>query len=186
MQRAISRPLITADELYALPGDDMRYELLLGRLISEPPAGYQHGRIWGRIYVLLDQFVRSRDLGEVVASDVGFILARSPDTVRAPDVAFISKNRLESFADRTKYFPGPPDLAVEVLSPSERAGVIHGKVADYLAADARLVWVADPEAQSISVHRSLLSVRELSAEKDLDGEDVLPGFSIRVSELFSV
>jgi len=185
MQRAIMRPPITAEELYSLPDDDMRHELLLGCLLTEPPAGYRHGRIWGRIYVLLDEFARSRGLGEVVASDVGFILARSPDTVRAPDVAFVSKERLLTFRDRSMYFPGPPDLAVEVLSPSERSGTIHGKVADYLAAGTKLVWLIDPEAQSVSVYRSLLVPRILSGDQELTGEEILPGLSIKVSDLFS-
>ena len=185
MRHAAGQSLMSADELFARPDDNMRHELLLGRLLSEPLPGYRHGRLVVRIASVLDAFVRERGLGEVVAADVGFILARSPDTVRGPDVAFVSKKRLRSFQDRKKYFPGAPDLAVEVLSPSERAGMIHGKIADYLAAGTRLVWVIDPEAQTVSVYRSVLSPRVISRDQELDGEDVLPGFSIKAADLFS-
>lgn len=185
VHRAVDQPLMTADELYALPDDDIRHELLTGSLLAEPPIGYPHARLVARVTFHLQQHVRARGGGEVVAGDMGFILARDPDSVRAPDVAFISSARLEAASALTGFFPGPPDLAVEVLSPSERAGTIHGKVADYLAAGARMVWVIDPEAQTVSVFRSLLSPRTISGDQELSGEDVLPGFSIRVSELLA-
>src|SRR5436190_2065404 len=97
--------LIAVDELFAMPDDDTRHELLHGRLLSEPPPGYGHGRVVTRISSLLDSYSRLHALGEVVSGDVGFILSRAPDTVRAPDVAFVSRDRLLSFSDRTKYFP---------------------------------------------------------------------------------
>src|SRR5207247_2417345 len=106
----------------------------------------------------------------VVSADTGFLLARDPDTVRAPDVAFISHLRAREVGDVPSYFPGPPDLAVEVLSPSDRSGEVHGKVADYLAAGARLVWVVDPRTKRVLVHRSLLSPRILEGSDLLDGE----------------
>ena len=182
---ASSQPLLTVEEFYTLTDDAMRHELLLGRLLSEPPPGYGHGRVVTRISSRLDHHASAHDLGEVVSGDVGFILSRAPDTVRAPDVAFVRKERLARFSDREKYFPGAPDLAVEVLSPSERTNTIHGKVADYLAAGTRMVWVIDSEARTVSVYHSLLSPRVLALGQELSGEDVLPGFSLEVAHLFT-
>ena len=175
---------MTADDLLARPDDGNRRELSLGRLISEPPAGFQHGDIGARILVLLASHVRTGSLGRVVGADTGFVLGRAPDTVRAPDVAFVCAERLKSLGQVKEFFPGAPDLAVEVLSPSERAGTIHAKVADYLAAGTRLVWVVDPEGKAVTVYRSLLSPRSVSGAQLLDGEEVLPGFAVTVSEIF--
>ena len=99
-------------------------------------------------------------------------------------MAFVSKDRLKALGFTPGFFPGAPDLAVEILSPSERAATIGAKVADYLTAGTRLVWVVDPDARRVSVHRSPLSVRVVSRDEELSGEEVLPGFSVKVSDLF--
>jgi len=186
MQRAAGQRPMTADELFALPDDGCRHELSLGYLLSEPPAGFDHGGVGVRILVLLDNHVRARALGRVVGADTGFVLARTPDTVRAPDAAFVSAGRLGAVGRVKGYFPGAPDLAVEVLSPSERAGTIHGKVADYLAAGTRVVWVVDPESRTVTIYRSLLSPLVLAGDRELDGGDVVPGFAVKVSEIFEI
>lgn len=176
-------PLTIAD-LDAMPDDGSKHELQAGVLVSEPLPGFRHGRVAVRLAGLLDAHVRRRRLGAVVA-DAGFVLARHPDTVRGPDVAFVSHERVESVADPARAFEGPPDLAVEVLSPSNTPAAVHAKVADYLASGARLVWVVDAERETVTVYSgTLLAPRQLSRDDRLDGEDVVPGFRVAVSVLF--
>jgi len=186
MAAPADRPLLTVEDLYALPDDGLKYELQAGVLISEPLPGFRHGRVAMRIAALLDQHVRGLGLGVVLSNDSGFVLARSPDTVRGPDVCFVRRGRYEDLEEPAKAFPGPPDLAVEVLSPSNTAAGIHAKVADYLAAGTRLVWVLDPAAGTVAVHRSLLRPRILGPEDTLDGEDVVPGFGVTVADIFDL
>lgn len=175
---------VTVDELYAMPEDGLKHELQAGVLVSEPLPGFRHGRVAATITELLRRHVRLQSLGVVVGGDTGFILARKPDTVRGPDVAFVASERVGLAKDPAAAFPGPPDLAVEVLSPSNTPPMVHAKVADYLAAGTRLVWVVDPESESVTVYRTLLSPVVLSREEELDGGDVIPGFRASVSELF--
>ncbi len=179
----MARRPITLAELCALPDDERRYELQGGYLVSEPPPGFRHGSVAARLCALLDEWVRSRKLG-AVTSDVGFVLAREPDTVRAPDVSFVSRKRVEAVEDLTKPFPGAPDLAVEVVSPGQPPGELHAKVADYLAAGTRLVWVVDPAAERIMAYRTLLAPRVLEREHTLEGEEVVPGFAVDVRRVF--
>jgi Uma2 family endonuclease len=174
---------MTADVLYEIPDDGFRYELVEGFLVSEPLPGTVHGFVSIQLGQLIASHAKAHRLGIAVAG-AGFLLARDPDTVRGPDVAFISRERLDPVGFTVRFFPGAPDLAIEVLSPSNRPGEIHGKVADYLAAGARLVWVVDPQRRRVTVYRSLLAPRTLGEEDALDGEDVLPGFSVRAGDLF--
>jgi Uma2 family endonuclease len=115
---------------------------------------------------------------------LGFVLARNPDTLRGPDVSFVSKDRAGSLANEPQWFEGAPDLAIEILSPSDLPSEIHAKIADYLAAGSRLVWVVDPKERSVRTYRSLLAPRRLSSKETLDAEDVLPGFTIAVAKIF--
>lgn len=179
-----STRLLTVEDLYDLPEDGRRYELVEGYLLSEPLPGPRHGRVIARIVHLLVDHVDSHQLGEVIAADSGFILARSPDTVRGPDVAFVARERYDAAGDPVTAFPGAPDLAVEVVSPSSRPADVHGKVADYLAAGTKLVWVVDPAAKTVTVYRTLLQPRTLGGEDRLEGEDVLPGFSVAAADCF--
>ena len=185
MRRASRERAVTAEDLLELGDDGQRHELVAGLLLTEPPASYRHGRISARIFGLLRDFVEARGLGDVVSVDTGFLLTRSPDTVRAPDVAFVSRERAGQAGDQG-FFPGPPDLAVEVLSPTDRPGEVHAKVADYLAAGTRIVWTVDPVAVRVAVHRSLLNPRVLERTHRLEGEDVLPGFDVAVADLFEI
>jgi Uma2 family endonuclease len=178
--------LLSVEEYAALPDGDERHELVAGLLVAEPRPFLRHGWVASRVTSLLDAHVRKHRLGVVVANDAGFILARSPDTVRGPDVAFISRDRFEAQGEIRGYFPGAPDLAVEVTSAGSRPGEMHAKVADYLAAGSRLVWVVDPERRRVTVYRTLLAPRTLAEDGQLDGEDVVPGFSVPVAELFDV
>ena len=174
---------LTEDDLDELADDSYRHELTAGLLLREPPPGFRHGRVQLRLAELLAAFVRAEGLGEVVP-DVGFVLAKNPDTVRQPDLAFVASSRLAMITDDARRFPGPPDLAIEVLSPSDRPAEVHAKVADYLAAGTRAVWLLDPRTRSVTVYRALLEPKRLESVCVLDGEDVLPGFSILVGAMF--
>jgi Uma2 family endonuclease len=175
---------MTIEDLYTLPEDRVTYELQAGTLLSEPHPGVKHGRVVMLIAAVLLAHVRAHRLGVVLVNDTWFLLSRDPDTVRAPDVAYITRQRFEESGDPAGAFPGAPDLAVEVLSTSNTPSQVRAKVADYLAAGTRCVWVADVSSQSVTAYRSLLAPRTLLAEDILDGEDVLPGFRVNVGELF--
>ena len=186
MARPVHSRSWTIEDLYAIPDDGCQYELQAGVLISEPVPGWRHGRVAFRLAELVGAHVRRNRLGVVVTNDSGFILSRSPDTVRGPDVSFVSRERLASVGDPVAAFPGAPDLAVEVLSPSNTPAGMHAKVADYLAAGTRLVWVVDPEGRVVRAYDTLLAPRVLGCGETLDGGDVVPGFRVRVEEIFEV
>jgi Uma2 family endonuclease len=182
-----SRPkenLIIAEQLYELPDDGLKYELLRGRLVSDPLPDRIHGRTVARISYLISNFVDSSRLGVVYTGGTGFVLARQPDTVRGPDVAFLSNERERETENARPYLPGAPDLAVEVVSPSDRTREVLGKASDYLAAGSRIVWVVNPVREEVSVFRSPFAPRVLAGTDLLDGEDVLPGLSVTIAEIF--
>ncbi|MGH7556734.1 MAG: Uma2 family endonuclease [Gemmatimonadota bacterium] len=175
--------LLTIEEFHRLPDDGWRCELVRGEVVREPPAGYEHGRLANRILHLLTSFVEERGLGEVLASETGFVLFEEPPTVRAPDAAFVAGGRIPSPAP-PGYGRLAPDLAVEVVSPSNTVADIHAKVMDYLDAGSRLVWVMDPSTRSVTAYRSRKRIRLLTEGDELDGEDVLPGFRMPLAEVF--
>ena len=177
---------LTARDLLRLGGDDVRRELVNGRIIEMPPHGGIHGLIAGRIFRRLDEHVERAGGGEVLVGDVGFVLAvpGDPERVRAPDVAFVSKNRLPEGRLPQGFLAGPPDLAIEVLSPSDDPVDVQQKVRDYLDAGARLVWLVAPQARTVTVFHSDGSARLLRDENALDGEDVLPGLMIPLAAVF--
>ena len=174
--------LVTAEALEQIPSTNERTELVRGELRTMAPAGEEHGEIAGSVYGALYQFVRQRKLGKVYAAETGFVLSRDPDTVRAPDAAFVSSDRL-SHKRRTTFFDGPPDLAVEVVSPSETERDVKEKVQDYLRAGTRLVWIIHPPTRTVTVHHPLSQPLVLTIEDTLDGEDVVPGFTVAVREI---
>ncbi|MBI2939990.1 MAG: Uma2 family endonuclease [Chloroflexi bacterium] len=176
--------LITAEELERMPQADGRVELVRGELVGMAPAGHRHGRITGRLHGRLDAFVVKAGLGWVYSSDTGFVLARNPDTVRAPDIAYVARERAMAQAGEEGFFEGPPDLAVEVVSPSDTLVDIETKVIEYLRAGTRLVWVVNSRTRTVTVYRSLKNVRILTEAETLAGEEVLPGFATTVGELF--
>jgi Uma2 family endonuclease len=175
---------MTADELLRLRPDGRRYELVEGELKVMTPASPRHGRIANTVAFLLTQHVRQHDLGIVYAAETGFQLQKNPDTVRAADAAFVAKSRIPPEGEPEGYWAIAPDLVVEVVSPSDSASEVQSKVADWLEAGCRLVWVAYPDTQTVTEYRSLTEVRVLTAEQPLEGDDVLPGFACGVSEIF--
>jgi Uma2 family endonuclease len=174
---------MTAEQLAELTDDRYKKsELVKGELIVMSPTGFEHGIVSARIAQILNDFVRARGLGYICGAETGFILQRNPDTVRAPDVAFVCKEKVSSLP--TSFAEFAPDLAVEIISPTDRSGEMEQKIADYLAAGTRLVWVVYPATKTVYVYRPGRAVQRLSASETLSGEDVLPGFSITVSEFF--
>jgi Uma2 family endonuclease len=173
---------LTIEEFERLPDDGWRLELVRGEVVREPPTGFEHGDIAFGIGLLLRTFVDENALGKVVGTETGFVLSDEPPTVRAPDVAFVREDRLGF--DPRRFAPLAPDLAVEILSPSNTMSEIHEKVLDYVAAGTSLVWVVDPRSHTVTVYRSRDAIRMLTADDELDGADVLPGFRCKVSALF--
>ena len=148
------------------------------------PAGSEHGGVIGDLSAMVWNFARSHRLGRVFGAETGFIIARNPDTVRAPDVAFVRAERIPGKLPRG-FFSGAPDLAVEVVSPGDRASEVLAKTQDWLEAGCRMVWVVDPETQSVTVYRSRRDIVVLAAGDVLFGDDVLPGFTLPVAEIFA-
>jgi Uma2 family endonuclease len=181
---ATEKTLVTADELLRLPADGRRHELVRGELRTMAPAGGEHGIVSGQAARLLGNHVVPNQLGYVLGAETGIRLARDPDTVRAPDAAFIAAGRLPSGRPPAGYFELVPDLVVEVVSPADTAREVEEKVHEWLSAGARLVWVIHPSTRSVTVYRSLADVRVLTEDVQLDGADVLPGFACAVRELF--
>jgi len=167
--------LMTAEELLHVHLPNQRSELVRGVLRVREPAGSMHGRVAMNLGGELRAHAKAKDAGTVFAAETGFKLFTDPDTVRAPDVAFVAKGR-EPPPGATGFANLAPDLAVEVLAPGDRPGEILAKVADWLSAGTRLVWVVDPLRQVARVYRQDGSETIVTAEAALEGEDVLPGF----------
>ncbi len=173
--------LMTAEDLLRASISDKRTELVRGVLVIREPAGDRHGRVTMNLTIRLGTHVESVAAGQLFAAETGFTLSRAPDTVRAADIAFIRRERLP---EPVPGFPElAPDLVVEVLTPGDRPGEILTKVGDWLDGGTRLVWVIDPERRVARVYRHDGSETSVGEEEQLDGEDVLPGFSCRLDSI---
>lgn len=177
----VTTALLTATDLARLPDTAERHELVKGRLRTMAPPGYAHGRRVLRLGRLLDDYARAHGGGEV-AVEAGFLLAQNPDTVRAPDVAFVTAQRLPGEAEASGYFHGAPDLAVEVVSPGDTMPEVLEKVHEYLEAGCGLVWVVENRTKSITAYRPGGSAHVFRDNDELTAEDVLPGFRVRVAD----
>ena len=175
---AVETRLMTAEELLQMPDDGMRHELVEGELITMSPAGSRHGDIAMAIGAHLRMYADEKKLGKVYAAETGFRLATR--TVRAPDVSFVEKERVVVTG---QYFPGPPDLAIEVLSPDDRASEVEAKVRMWLEFGTRIVYVVDPERQT-ATRNVAGGASRLSIDDSLDGGDVVPGWKLPLTELF--
>lgn len=180
--REPTRP-VTGDELLRMPGRNP-CELVAGRIVSMTPTSPAHGRIEANVAAALKQFLRTRDLGVVMAGEVGVFTGRNPDTVRAPDVLFLSHERDARRTSRHGFLDVAPELAVEILSPTDRPDQVRRKLGEYFAAGVRLVWVIDPAARTVRVHRGGGEPRSLACGEVLTGADVLPGFRMPVDDVF--
>jgi Uma2 family endonuclease len=175
---------MTADELLQTHLPDKQVELVRGVLVVREPAGFRHGAISATLTKLLALHVDSNGLGRVLAAETGFQLAADPDTVRAPDVAFVRRERVPNPAP-LGYPALAPDLVIEVLSPGDRPGETLAKVGDWLTAGSRLVWVVDPGRREARVYRQDGSETLLTERDVLNGEDVVPGFACRLATILS-
>jgi Uma2 family endonuclease len=175
--------LLTADDLLQMPDDGMRYELVRGELRMSPPPGARHEEIAASIILRVGAYIHEHELGRFYGAP-GFRIERDPDTVRAPDFAFIAAGRLPGDASPRGYPEFGPDLIAEVVSPSDRATEVQEKIEQWLAAGVRMAWLVYPETRSVAVYRSPTNIRLLSAADTIDGGDVLPGFTCLVRDLF--
>ena len=182
---AVERRLMTADELLRLPDDGMRHELIRGELRTMSPMGWRHGKVTLKVGASLLVHVEAHNLGIAGVGDVGFVVAVDPDTVRAPDACFIRRERIPATGEPTGYWTIPPDLAIEVLSPNDRPTDVAKKVVEWLAFGAQLVFVIDPRRRTVAVHRPNVPTVVLTDHDVLDGEDVVPGWSMPVRALFA-
>jgi len=179
--------VLTAEDLETLPEQPgVRYELHEGKLVEMPGAGGIHAAIVVRLVLLLHQFVTSRGLGFVFGDGLGYILRRNPDTVRIPDVSVVRRERVVAGGIPEGFWPGAPDLAVEIVSPHDRAEEVHERVRDYLGAGTQQVWVLWPRSRTVTVYWPDGTARELGPDDQLTGGDLLPGFAIPVRDLFVV
>jgi Uma2 family endonuclease len=176
--------LMTADELLMMPNSRWGFELVRGKLKKYMPAGNLHGFIASRIGRILGNFVEETGLGAVFAAETGFQLFQNPDTVRAPDSAYVGNEKLAKYGLSKGYFPDAPDLAVEVVSPNDKKKDIEDKTADYLNAGVRLIWIVYPRNGIVAVYRQNNLVSILREGDDLDGEDVLPNFRLPLEKIF--
>jgi len=180
MSQAKSQPM-TAEQLLQRSSELGRCELIKGELIEMVPPGRPHGVLAVRIAAPMHNFVENHDFGEVMVES-GYLLARNPDTVRSADVAFLSRERgVESDA---LFFEGPPDLAVEVVSPNDIASDVASKVEDWLHHGAQLVWVVDPKPRTLTAYSPDHTARIYHRDETVPGEPVLPGFSLSLSQVF--
>ncbi len=178
-----TKTFLTAEDLRKIVADGGRYELSRGELVPMTPVGIPHSVVVGRLMKFLSNHIDEHRLG-LIGPEGGFKLQQNPDTVRAPDIAFISRKRLESEGVPKGFADFPPDLAIEVLSPDDTASEVARKVDEYLEAGVPLVWVVDPGIRKVTVYRSFQDIRVVSAEEVLDGGETLPGFRVKVEEIF--
>jgi Uma2 family endonuclease len=178
-----SGALMTATDLLTLRLEHKSTELVRGKLVvREPPSTY-HGRVQSTLNLIVASYVRAKALGAVFGQDTGFKIASDPDTVRAPDLAFVDRARTAQIPPRG-YAAMAPDLVAEILSPDDRPGEVLAKVGEWLEAGVRLVWVIDPERRVATAYHADGDVATVASDSTVSGEPVLPGFSFRLAELF--
>lgn len=176
---------VSANELLAMPDDGYRYELVKGELVRFSHAECDQGRFTMNLAAPLHAHVKANRLGVVCAAETGFVLARDPDTVRAPDISFVGRAKYEKAGPSPKFWDGAPDLAVEVLSPSDSVPKVKDKVAHWIEAGAQQVWIVSPKDRTVSVYRSLTEVEVLTENDQLSGGELVPGFEILIAEIFA-
>ncbi|MBI4582485.1 MAG: Uma2 family endonuclease [Planctomycetes bacterium] len=175
---------VTLEEFERLCRDGKRRELLRGEVRELMPSKSWHGSTTMKLSVSLGHFILSKRLGEVFAAETGFVLEREPDTLRAPDFAFIRAERLPKPMPNL-FLPIVPDLAVETIAENDRPQEIADKIAEWLDSGVRLVWAVDPQRKTVTVHRPGVEPRVLKVGDCLEGEEVIPGFRLALAEIFT-
>lgn len=179
-----STALMTADEFIQLPRGEFQHELINGELVTMVLPGLPHGRSQARLLMPLMQFVFENDLGEVFG-ELGFQLTVDPDTVLGPDVCFISKSRLKEAGDVKAFWQGPPDIAVEVVSPRDSRPKVRERTLCWLGFGAKQVWIVNPKDRTVTIHRSPSDATTFSGSDYLEAQDLLPGFKLSLDRIFS-
>jgi Uma2 family endonuclease len=182
-----TRKVWTEAELQALPADGYNYELVDGELVMSPKNNFYHGNLCTRLLVALENHNRAHRLGAVLDSSTGFWMKNR--NCRAPDISFVTKARLRSagFSRTTsRFFPGGPDLAVEILAPSNTRPDMDARLKDFFASGTQLAWLIHPEDQFVEVCHSLTDRNILGPGAFLDGENLLPGFQLSIADLFQL
>ena len=182
---AAQQNLLTADDLAKQPENGTRYELVKGVLLKMPPAGFEHGICAAEIGSRLNVHVKTHKLGYVCGAETGFRIAQNPDTVRAPDAAFVCQASVERQGIVRGYWEGAPDLVVEVISPGDTYAEVAEKVEEWLTAGCRMVWVINPRRETIEVYRSNDDFTVLHGTATLDGGDIVEGFQCQVQDIFA-
>jgi Uma2 family endonuclease len=178
---AVTSTALTLEEFARLPGDDVRHEMKAGELITLPPPKSLHALVLLAVLEALQSYLREHPFGRAIP-EAGFILSREPLTVRQPDVSVLSESRVQT-ADGESYFEGAPELAVEVVSPSDSAEDLQIRVRQYLSTGAKQVWVVYSKTKDVHVFE-LGRTAVLSADQVLEGGDLFPGLAIKVSSFF--
>ncbi|HVX61295.1 MAG TPA: Uma2 family endonuclease [Pirellulales bacterium] len=181
---ATSSHAVTADELFRMPSGKVRYELVRGELRPMSPAGSEHGVVTMELAMRLAAFVKQDHLGVVFGAETGFQLEHNPDTVLAPDIAVVGQARIPASGIPKGYWPGAPDLAVEVASPSDSEREMNAKAIAWLTHGAREVWVVDARHRTVAIHSAGKPAVVLNESDQLEGGSVAPGFACQVGELF--
>lgn len=174
---------VTAEQLMNMRSAG-RCELIEGDLRMMSPAGWFHGAVAAQLHTIVASYIRENDLGLVFAAETGFLISRDPDTVRAPDLAFVHKDRVPAELPQEAYWPGAPDLAAEILSPNDSPREVAEKVQSWLDAGCQLVWVIDPVQRAVIVHKPGSNAIVLAEENELSGNDVITGFQCPISSIF--
>ena len=181
---SIEARCVTAAELLNMPDDGFRYELIDGGLRKMNPAGGEHGMIVARLTWRLAAFVDQDKLGVVFGAETGFRIRQNPDTVRAPDIAFVRAAKIPASGVPRSFWPGAPDLAVEVVSPGDSLNELALKIQQWLQAGAESAWAVDPHSRTVAVYDGAGNPRILSDSDMLAGEPLLPGFRCEVRTIF--
>jgi Uma2 family endonuclease len=181
---ATQTELITGEELFRM-GDIGPCELIDGQIVSKPYDTDEHACIEGNLGYAVSKFLKQHKIGKAGVGGVGVYIRRNPDTVRAADLFFMSNARYNG-ARFEGYLETAPDLIAEIVSDTDAWSDVTQKLRDYFSIGVRLVWIADPQTRSVYAYRSITDVREFTSNDDLPGDDVLPGFNVKVAELFEI
>lgn len=181
---ATTKNRASIEDIERLNSSERSYELIRGTLVEVPPAGFDHGDVALAVGTELRRFARETRLGRAAGAETGFILSENPAVMLAPDASFVLSERLPQREDRRRFLPLAPDLVVEVVSPIDSASYVQRKVMEYLNFGVRLIWIIDPVEQTVTVYDDNESVRFPGIEDEIDGGDVLQGFSAAISVFF--
>lgn len=178
--------LMTAEELFRLPEEESRWcELIEGEIVRMSPPGFAHAIVSQRVSLLLLEFVERDRIGQVVVAEAGFLIGRNPDTVMAPDGAFVRQDRINAIGLTTAYFPEAPAMVFETISPTDRVSEVGRKMRRWLEGGGELAWVIDPATRTVTVYQAVDDIHILTEKDSLTGGNVLPGFECRVADLFA-